>query len=660
MAKESTSEMMLSKEVVSKAIEAIRVKGWDVNPFTIADEMNISRALIYQNIEFMSQILEARGGTFGIDVEASLDIAYRMQELQQQVNTLEDRVQVLYAELQRTTGPLRAITPSIASGVEPPTVGSPSGVPVESPSDRTATGATAIGEESWTEPRKVQDAQMKEEVIANREEALDDTTTYNALSAANLPGELSTSDTHWRELEAVIRAHVITLDSVTPASLNKSKEENMQSLQAEPVIEVPASPKKKKRASKKRQAEEGQKPVSPVPIEVSSTEADLLLVPGTDEVKEPSPALSVSRLPPSIDYGDLFESVMSLVKPEIESPVVEQIDAPPVVKEQSLAEVLASPEGIESQPPVFSDLSLAGPHYAFDHFSPAQTEAFLPEEVEESFIEIDSDINEQIYDKPSPALEVETPNDGAVPDLDEMDIFEDIDDDTIQYIEVIEDVVPPPEEVAIPPFQFDREGTGKKEKLDRLVDTVSGEALRELIKKRIDQASEHTIEQQGLEQGVAAKSKSKAKDRDNDKEKAQDRGKEKSEEKDIEEKGKDLTKSLNRSKFVGSKATESQAPIPFVSRVIPPEIRRACLILGVSPEEINIAAVNSCWKQQIASPGVHPDLGGDTESAIYLNTAKDILLRWLDQQAPKLGKTFGQAAKDVDKQSVPKDQKHSN
>src|SRR5271156_5129146 len=104
MVKESTSEMTLSKEEVSKAIEAIQAKGWDINPFTVADEINISRALVYQNIECMAQILEARGGTFGIDVEASLDIARRMQELQSRLTSLEDRVQVLYGELQRKTG----------------------------------------------------------------------------------------------------------------------------------------------------------------------------------------------------------------------------------------------------------------------------------------------------------------------------------------------------------------------------------------------------------------------------------------------------------------------------------------------------------------------------------------------------------------------------
>src|SRR5262249_33929122 len=77
----------------------------------------------------------------------------------------------------------------------------------------------------------------------------------------------------------------------------------------------------------------------------------------------------------------------------------------------------------------------------------------------------------------------------------------------------------------------------------------------------------------------------------------------------------------------------------------PAEIRKACLLLGVRPEEITNEVVIDAWKRQIASPGVHPDLGGDTESAIFLNTAKDTLIRYLEDQAPKLGKRFSQTVK---------------
>jgi hypothetical protein len=65
------------------------------------------------------------------------------------------------------------------------------------------------------------------------------------------------------------------------------------------------------------------------------------------------------------------------------------------------------------------------------------------------------------------------------------------------------------------------------------------------------------------------------------------------------------------------------------------------MILGVRPEDMTKQIVLQAWKNQIAAPGVHPDLGGDNEAAVYLNLAKDTLVRWLDQNGPKLGKKFG-------------------
>jgi hypothetical protein len=96
-----------------------------------------------------------------------------------------------------------------------------------------------------------------------------------------------------------------------------------------------------------------------------------------------------------------------------------------------------------------------------------------------------------------------------------------------------------------------------------------------------------------------------------------------------------------RNKFVGGKASQEAAPPPqstFVAKQVPPEIRKACLILGVRQEELTEKLVLESWKRQIVE--VHPDKGGDHEAAIYLNTAKETLIRWLDQQAPKLGAKF--------------------
>jgi len=63
---------------------------------------------------------------------------------------------------------------------------------------------------------------------------------------------------------------------------------------------------------------------------------------------------------------------------------------------------------------------------------------------------------------------------------------------------------------------------------------------------------------------------------------------------------------------------------------LPPEIRKACMLLGVRADDLTLDSVLTAWKKQITAPGVSPDQGGDRESAIFINTAKDTLVRWLD------------------------------
>jgi len=210
-------------------------------------------------------------------------------------------------------------------------------------------------------------------------------------------------------------------------------------------------------------------------------------------------------------------------------------------------------------------------------------------------------------------------------DLDSMDIFEGLDDySNLEDIEIIQDV------------QLSQEGNAP-----------SDDELRDLIKNRIRQAKEIAAEpKEPINAGA----------------------------------GKEEPKGLG-SKFIGGKARPKpgetgagpaevppaasgqavqppsgssvppppatprdpgqSAPGPGFVRQVPPEIRKACMLLGVRPEEMTIESVTDAWKKQITQPGVHPDQGGDTESAIYLNTAKDTVLRWLYDQAPKLGKKWG-------------------
>lgn len=94
-------------------------------------------------------------------------------------------------------------------------------------------------------------------------------------------------------------------------------------------------------------------------------------------------------------------------------------------------------------------------------------------------------------------------------------------------------------------------------------------------------------------------------------------------------------------KFVGGSRNTQEVALPSMPRNVPPDIRKACLLLGLKPEELNRQNVFNAWKREMAKPGVHPDTGGDTEMATYLNTAKDRLVRFLEETAPKLGKKFG-------------------
>ena len=94
-------------------------------------------------------------------------------------------------------------------------------------------------------------------------------------------------------------------------------------------------------------------------------------------------------------------------------------------------------------------------------------------------------------------------------------------------------------------------------------------------------------------------------------------------------------------KFVGSGRITQEVQLPTMPRNVPPDIRKACLLLGVKPEDLTRANVFNAWKREMAKPGVHPDTGGDTEMATYLNTAKDRLIRFLEETEPKLGKKFG-------------------
>jgi|GEM_PF-387204 len=281
------------------------------------------------------------------------------------------------------------------------------------------------------------------------------------------------------------------------------------------------------------------------------------------------------------------------------------------------------------------------------------------------------------------ALDSDSTND--ILDLEKLDIFEGLEDiDDLSQIEVIEDVIipePPPAEGAPKKGRF---------KSSEHVPVVSSDDLHDLIKSRIKKAEEpHEpprvdafISTGDKDKGAAASNTTGTMGTSSTASSANTTsttGNASASADTASTTGADsaapppvpTAKELEalrqgaRNKFVGGKAAAgapsgnpnstssdnigaptSPGPGAGISaRAVPPEIRKACMILGVRPEDLTLKEVHEKWKAQIAAPGAHPDQGGDTESAIYLNTAKDTLVKWINDQSPKLGKKFGKGEK---------------
>ncbi len=274
------------------------------------------------------------------------------------------------------------------------------------------------------------------------------------------------------------------------------------------------------------------------------------------------------------------------------------------------------------------------------------------------------------YDK----LDALPAKDGEVPDildLDQLDIFEGMEDiDELSKIEVIEDVV-----LAAPNANIISQSE------TAAMPKVSGEDLRDLIKTRIKQAQDHDPHQQhSLDQlldAANAPGVHEASSETSNPESVKSAAPSATEE--IPSTGAIDLEALRhgaRNKFVGGKSPSTStppnasasptgetavpnpgpaaagAPTPRVAP-IPADIRKHCMMLGVRADELTVKIVIEAWKAQITAPGVHPDQGGDTETAVYLNLAKDSLIKYIEAQAPKLGKKFGQPSQARDSQSKP-------
>lgn len=701
------NEAGVEKEAIIKAIESLKTKGWDINPFTVGDEAKIDPSLIYRSSEFMALINRAKEDAAALELEQRLkETETRVRQLQIQNEVLQMQQQQQY-DLGHKLGmiearkalegqpaapaqpaPQQTQTPQpqpsqpnpsaakpetveipAAAGnsqsnldtVETPAAASPpqpsmpesaatvaqdvacelSGSFAAIPISQLDTGEmeaakekvpgtagvivqqAALSFDEWETPDVPEDDEPEVLPMAQPEESV----------AAHQPEErVAAAPAKQSATQPVVEAGFA--DSYSERVFNAARSGPFVASEFNPLIELSWKDletvyhfraRTLKDISKNYASATGQNmpAMTPSGQVAARTQPPLpTTLPGDEPVKTREEQETTGPQPS--------------VAPEIETFVQPQTVAPEAFIQPetvSAPEVFTQPEAVPAPEAVIAQMEQhSGPNGNADaqpQVSVAQTTGEFHEYKDPINAEVDSALNDalalgesltQIEEmSQSPVFETVEPGEAESGlDLDSLDIFEGMDDyGNLEDIEIIQDV------------ELKDEKTGP-----------SDDELRDLIKNRIKQARDGGVAEvpkEGLAGmagagGAAGAAQAPA-------------GKEA-----------EAAKGL-KSKFVGSKAAQGKpgggegaaAPPPapaaqaggFAARAIPPEIRKACLILGVRPEEMTAETVQNAWKGQIASPGVHPDLGGDTESAIFLNTAKDTLLRWLEQQAPKLGKKFG-------------------
>ncbi len=536
----------LSSETIQKAIDAVRAQAWDINPFTVADELKVSRSAIYRHAEIMKLIIAARGGDFGMDVQTSSDLTWQLRQLELQNNELKERLAI--SGSQKTSSHKANVSIK--------------------PSEEISDNLTLV---------KNKETDKAEEVtfnFANNGPQMSD--YFNQLAHMS-----------WKDIETVYYFKVSSLKDYAKnllsvdAKLRLTSGESMENALAPGAISYG----------------------SLISLEANKGNKQALSISPFARLKGGSLPNQIERDPGSGQSvkGQTFGKILNQAG----------IEVPPAIKPSSL------PIGtIKLEEVVLPLERLTGSHPIIEPEKPVdKSDTEISRVVAELHKDLASKIRAGLGD---------TGNHLAVP---ETPIPPDSAPAEIKLISLLKDKpIMPQSSVPLKNSQTDTGDMAIQEKRESSIEekpSGSGDELRDLIQSHIRTTAEQMAE---FSHGYSIGS------------------------------GKEFEVWLNnpaRSKFVGS-TKSSESPIveeadvktppknfPFKPRVVPPDVRKACLILGVRPDNITYEIAQESWKRAIAAPGVHPDQGGDTELAVYLNTAKDVLMRFLDAQAPKLGKKFG-------------------
>jgi hypothetical protein len=525
MLKDLTSQKKIDPEVVLAAIKALQEKGWDINPYTVADEAKIPRSTLYRSTELMDIVSKARGeapgtasagddaGAAGSSDSRFAELERRNQELEQLVLELKQQNEALAKEQQNAW----------QNGYK----------------------AAACERQDQPAPLKPRDTTGSDE-----------------------PGGIGSTEAESRffdpsELAADFNQS-LTLFSPEPPSTEKLFKEE------KPVCDEPAAPATVP-------------PPPPLPIQIEppkvavshKLEEDGWSIYGTDQQESPE------------QISDLKESAAE-----------PSATAPPVAEETLLTETVSQSESI-----LIEETVLAQPD---DAQAPQEVLAGSQEEPADNAAPADEVAERQLA--PEPAVEnvtepVAEAGQWGAPSFDGL-----LDPTQSLYSQDFGEEAEL-EETSFRPERSEGDdgmGAGYYEPNETDIDhkikttTLTEDELSDLLKHRFGKTGEEPVEKKEDEAGKKAAG----------------------------------------TKFVGGHRPQQEPPPQgFVVRTVPPDIRKACLVLGLRPEEITLETVHKAWKSEMTRE--HPDKGGDNEIAVYLNTAKDTLYRWLEAQAPKLGKKFG-------------------
>ncbi|MGH9549652.1 MAG: hypothetical protein ACRD3W_09760, partial [Terriglobales bacterium] len=99
MVQDLSNQKKASRELILAAIEALKAKGYDINPYTVADEAGIQRSQLYRNTEYMEMIARERQDAYSA---ADADgLKQRLSELEARNRDLEEEIWNLEAKAEQ-------------------------------------------------------------------------------------------------------------------------------------------------------------------------------------------------------------------------------------------------------------------------------------------------------------------------------------------------------------------------------------------------------------------------------------------------------------------------------------------------------------------------------------------------------------------------------